>query len=279
VLKTRILTAICLISVLFGVIFFMPPIALVWTSGLFFSVAAWEWANLSGISSQYRRVAYAFGLGCVALLLAWYTDLEAIAGLTVILSVACVWWLACFLMVLRYPASAFLLKTSFARLIMGGLSLVPAWLSLVYLSRMQDGAWVMLFLVFTVAAADVGAYFAGKAFGRRKLAPKVSPGKTWEGVAGGLLLVSIAGLVGNYLFSYYLGEPLMNSWVSLLLLVIPCAISSVVGDLFESMTKRYRGIKDSGQLLPGHGGVMDRIDGLVAATPIFTFTTILNQWQ
>lgn len=273
-LKTRFLTALCLTLTVVGVIFFMPPIAWVLASGLFFSVAAWEWANLSGLTSQVQRVAYTLALGVLALLFMW-----ADTGLKEILTVACVWWIACFFMVLRYPASSFLLTARYSRLIMGGISLVPAWLSLIYLSSLQNGSWIMLFVVFIVAAADIGAYFAGKAFGKRKLAPRVSPGKTWEGVFGGLVFVSVAGLVGNFLFSNYLGQPLMSSWASLLLLVIPCAISSVVGDLFESMVKRFRGIKDSSQLLPGHGGVMDRIDGLVAATPIFTFTAILTQWQ
>jgi phosphatidate cytidylyltransferase len=121
--------------------------------------------------------------------------------------------------------------------------------------------------VLLVAAADIGAYFAGRRFGRRKLAPTVSPGKSWEGVVGGLAAVSLLAAIFALLRDV--------SLVLVLALALPAALASVVGDLLESMLKRFRGIKDSGSILPGHGGVLDRIDGLVAAVPVFTLAIII----
>jgi phosphatidate cytidylyltransferase len=125
------------------------------------------------------------------------------------------------------------------------------------------GAWRLLFAFALVWAADVGAYFAGRAFGRRKLAPQVSPGKTWEGVLGGLALsLAIAGAAGTWLFRLE-----GAAWLSFLLLAVAVVLLSIVGDLGESLLKRQAGAKDSGTLLPGHGGMLDRVDSLLAALP------------
>ena len=130
---------------------------------------------------------------------------------------------------------------------------------------------MILYVVFAVAAADVGAYFDGKRFGRRRLASQVSPGKNWEGVLGGLLL----GLVCSGVFSILVGfSDYTMQWF--LLVSVAITLASVAGDLFESMLKRAQGIKDSGKVLPGHGGILDRVDGLVAALPIFVFVTLLG---
>src|SRR5690606_33988289 len=137
------------------------------------------------------------------------------------------------------------------RLLMGWFVLIPAWVGCIYLRHTPLGAWLVLMLVLIVAAADVGAYFSGRKFGQRKLAPNVSPGKSWEGVWGGL---SFALLVGTLYYLAFNGQ----DWLSLLVVVAPAALVSVVGDLLESMVKRHRGVKDSGRLLPGHGGIFDR---------------------
>jgi phosphatidate cytidylyltransferase len=146
--------------------------------------------------------------------------------------------------------------------VVGFLVLVPAGLGLVHLVRLlPDGRLLLLYLLVLIAAADVGAYFGGRAFGRRKLAPHVSPGKTWEGFAAGMLASIIIAALGAALFD----QPFWP-WLALCLLV---AVVSVIGDLTESMFKRHVGLKDSGTLLPGHGGVLDRIDSLTAAAPTF----------
>src|SRR5690606_17335644 len=125
----------------------------------------------------------------------------------------------------------------------------------------EHGPAVMLFLLLLVVAADVGAYFAGRRFGRNKLAPRVSPGKTWEGVIGGLLGAALIALAGGAWF----GVPL----VPFVALCVVAVLASIVGDLTESLFKRHAGVKDSGTLLPGHGGVLDRVDSVTAAAPVF----------
>ena len=131
---------------------------------------------------------------------------------------------------------------------------------------------MVLMVVLLVAAADIGAYFTGRAIGRRKLAPEVSPGKSWEGVAGGAVFAVLLAVTFNIILRG-------DAWLSLFIIVVPTALFSVVGDLLESMVKRYRGVKDSSHLLPGHGGVLDRIDGLVAAAPVFALAFMSSHWR
>jgi phosphatidate cytidylyltransferase len=140
------------------------------------------------------------------------------------------------------------------------------WLGLVWLKSEESADLLLTWLMLLVWGADIGAYFAGRAFGRRKLAPNVSPGKTWAGVYGGMLTSVIISLVIAY---FYLPEHSLKGWIWLLVLSSAVIAVSVMGDLFESLLKRNRGIKDSSSLLPGHGGVLDRIDSLCAATPMF----------
>ena len=171
-----------------------------------------------------------------------------------------------------YPGSVVFWRAQIIRLILGVLVLVPTAIALIYLRDMSQGYWLVMAIVLLVASADVGAYFAGRAFGKHKLAPAVSPGKSWEGVLGGI----IAAVITMNFLLWFLGEP---NFVMATLLAIPTALISVVGDLFESMLKRHRGIKDSGKLLPGHGGILDRIDGLVAAAPMFALVVIGAGWS
>ncbi len=166
--------------------------------------------------------------------------------------------------VISYPRSSALWRESaLARTIAGLLVLVPAWAALVVLhSRFDHGYFVLL--AFIIWGADTGAYFAGRAFGKRKLAPNVSPGKSWEGVIGGLLVALLAALVATYWLTPLGGYP------AFFLLVLLTVFISVLGDLSESLFKRVMKLKDSGGILPGHGGVLDRIDSLTAAGPLFT---------
>ena len=157
--------------------------------------------------------------------------------------------------------------------LMGLLVLVPAWLAAVFLLSYAHGKAMLVFMVILVAGADIGAYFAGRRFGHNKLAPKVSPGKTWEGVMGGqLAVISLAVIV-------YLALGLSRITLLAAVAIAVCgAAASVVGDLVESMVKRHCGVKDSGTLLPGHGGLLDRIDGMTAAAPVFSLGLILAGW-
>ncbi len=165
------------------------------------------------------------------------------------------WWALALLWIAVAPASVNRGRAAVA----GLFALVPVWLALVRLHA--QGPQLMLFLLLLVVAADIGAYFAGRALGKHKLAPRVSPGKTWEGVGGGLVAAALMAAFGVWWFS-------MDT-VPFMALCILVAIASVVGDLTESMFKRHAGLKDSGTLLPGHGGVLDRVDSVTAAAPVF----------
>ena len=173
---------------------------------------------------------------------------------------AVIWWVLALLWVILRPRSA----TPFAAAVAGLLALVPAGIALMRMRvDVTDGAQWVVFALILVFTADIGAYFGGRHFGRVKLAPQVSPGKTWEGVFGGLLFAGLFALCGSAWFH----QPVL-AFVPLCLAAVAF---SIVGDLTESMLKRFAGLKDSGTLLPGHGGLMDRIDSITAAAPVLYF--------
>lgn len=271
-LKQRVLTASILALVFLGVLFFAPALVFDVFISCVFAVGAWEWANLSGVQHSLGRIAYGVLVAAVSFLLLLFSDwLNNEAVLQSILIAACGWWALSLLWIQSYPASAVIWGGTPVRMLIGILVISPAWLASVYLRSLPEGAWLVLVVVMLVATADIGAYFTGKTFGKRKLAPAVSPGKSWEGVWGGAFMVMCLALIANV----FLG----TSWLALLCVVVPTALVSVVGDLLESMVKRHRGIKDSSQILPGHGGVMDRIDGLTAAAPVFALASMLSHWH
>ncbi|WP_372966229.1 phosphatidate cytidylyltransferase [Marinobacter sp.] len=274
-LKTRIITALIMAPIAIGGIFFLPPFEFALFTGAMIALGAWEWANMSGIEGQPGRVSYAIG---VAVLMALISQLDVPS--VAVLWLAFAWWLVCFWLVSRYPAGSESWGAVPVRAIMGLFVLLPAWVGLNHLrtgavqfGEVSDSLLVILYIFLMVWVADIGAYFAGKAFGKAKLAPKVSPGKSWAGVWGGFVAVGILALVASYLAE-------ANTQQTMLLLVASLftGLVSVLGDLLESMLKRFRGIKDSSQLLPGHGGIMDRIDSLTAAIPVFALIITLLGW-
>jgi phosphatidate cytidylyltransferase len=245
-----------LCAVVCGVLFWLPPIATLALIFVAFLLGAWEWSAFFARDRRSLRAAFValVGLGIMA---AWQAS-EVHADFVLLLVAAVVWWLASLLWIARGPGR---LGTVFVA-VAGLAALVPAAVALGRLRLFEpQGAWLLLFSLAVIMAADVGAYFAGHRWGRRKLAPRVSPGKTWEGVIGGLALSALVAWGGAVL----LGWPAF--------IVIPLALGaaafSVVGDLMESLLKRHSGLKDSGQILPGHGGVLDRIDSLTAGVPMF----------
>lgn len=271
-LKERVITASALALVFLGVLFFLPAMVFGVFISVVFAIGAWEWANLSGLQSQLTRILYSAALVLVLLLTLWLSDWLADVNLVrSVLLAAGGWWAFSLLWLQGYPSSALMWGSTAARLLMGVAVIIPAWLASLYLRFLPDGAWLVLAVVLLVATADIGAYFTGRAFGRRKLAPSVSPGKSWEGVWGGAAMVMLLAMLANVF--------LATAWLPLLLVVVPTALVSVVGDLVESMVKRHRGMKDSSQILPGHGGIMDRIDGLTAAVPVFVLMSMITHWQ
>lgn len=250
-LKTRFFTAVAALIIVAVVLFVLPPLYAEFIIGLLVLAGAWEWSGLIDRDRTGLRVAYTAILGvCLALA---HTATAGQAAL--IMQAACVWWFVAFLWALRFPTPI----PAAIRWLCGLLVLVPLFVALYTLLRM--GVEYLIVVLFIVWFADGGAYFAGKAFGRVKLAPAISPGKTWEGVVGGLVLVGLLAV----------GIGLWRGLDIAVLLPFFLAVAaiSIIGDLTVSMFKRTAGVKDSGSLFPGHGGVLDRVDSVAAASPLF----------
>ncbi|MBS0366573.1 MAG: phosphatidate cytidylyltransferase [Proteobacteria bacterium] len=253
-LRQRVLTAVIAAVALLLVLFCLPAVAMVAVVTALVLAGAWEWAGFAGLRGLTARGAY---VGAIALLLWAFWQGFAGPRLPLMLSAAVAWWLAALAWVAVAPRRVTPLSAALA----GAAALVPAWLVLVYLRlRVPHGIQWLLFTLLLVWLADIGAYFAGHRFGRVRLAPQVSPGKTWEGVLGAALITVPVAVAGGAWF----GLPLRF----FLPLCLAAVAFSIVGDLTESMLKRYAGLKDSGSLFPGHGGVMDRIDSITAAAPV-----------
>jgi len=274
VLKQRVITGLVMATAVILAIVYLPVSGLMLLLAIVMLIASWEWANLSGFTSYPTQFCY---LLFVALLLALLVHFGGLLSITTdwlplrdVIGAGCLWWAVALLWVKSYPASAVLWRSRWVRGLMGLFTLIPAWLALVYLRSYEAGQALILILVAFVASADIGAYFSGKRWGKAKLAPNVSPGKSWAGFWGGLVASNIFAVA----VWYACGQPLLE--LAELLSIAPIvAVVSVLGDLLESMVKRQRGIKDSGKILPGHGGVLDRIDSLTAAAPVFALSLML----
>ena len=265
-LKQRVLTALVLAPLMIAGIFFLSPTYFPYFIMLIVALASWEWAKLSGFASNIVRVGYA-----VAIVLFGYMTLrygDDVQSLNWTLRLAIIWWVIALICVLTFPKAKILWNSKIARLVIGVFVIVPMWIGLVMLKEMPEGNYYLVWLMFMVWGADSGAYFAGRHFGKTKLAEKVSPKKTWEGVYGGMLTAMIFSIIAAVSL-FDIGNYSVLDWVLLFVMSAVVVFISVVGDLFESLLKRHENIKDSSQLLPGHGGVMDRVDSLVAAVPFF----------
>ncbi len=271
-LKQRVLTALFLAPCVLGSIYFLSTTAVAVILGLIILIGAWEWVGLSGFDSIQIKVAY---ISVMAILMIFCYPLITTSLLIIFLSIACLWWFFCLLVIISSQMKEVLpSQNKHLFLLIGLLILIPSWMSLLYLHGHPSlGSEWVLFLLVLIWTADIGAYFAGRTLGRRKLADKISPGKSWEGVIGGLVAVLIMSLL---LLPYLISTEEIPTILILLCLIT--VMFSVLGDLAESVVKRIAGKKDSGHILPGHGGVMDRIDSLTAASPIFTTGIILSAY-
>lgn len=261
-LKQRLLTAAVLIPAFILAVLWLPQTAFAIFIGAIVILGAWEWAGLARLEGAKRRM-YTAGMAAALLAIAFIPTAW-------VLGIAGVWWTFALLRMRHVDAQHEAVPRRARTALAGVLVLLPAWYAIVALHAAPDGPQYVLFLVALIATADSAAYFAGRRWGRRKLAPHVSPGKTWEGLTGALAGAAVLGAAGAAL----LEGPARGNWMLLPWCVVT-VIYSVVGDLIESLYKRRAGVKDSGRLLPGHGGVLDRIDSLTAAAPVFLLGVIL----
>lgn len=276
--KQRVITALILAPLMIGGIFFLPIEQFAYFIGFIITVAAWEWANLSGYTSPAIRFVYA-GLVAAAVFVTAYFINSYPELHSVILAVGAFWWLiACFL-VMQYPKKVSLWQAKPVRALLGFFVLIPMWVGFMTLKSQEHSSLIIVYVMLLIWGADTGAYFAGKAWGKAKLAPNVSPGKSWAGFWGGLATTGLIAIVFSLSVNKWLSPMSVDDFTLLAIITFITAIISVMGDLVESMMKRHRGIKDSSQLLPGHGGVLDRIDSMASAVPVFAFFMLLFGFQ
>jgi len=266
-LAQRIATAAVLVPLIVAGIIWLPTGWVTLIFVLLLAIGAWEWARFPGGVSVTARGLFTSLYALCALAFVWPGN-GFIGGGPVaawLLGLACVWWLGCVYWLLRFPAGW---DRSMGRRDIGTASgllvLCAAAIAVRSIHDYDHGHWLLLMLLMLVWGADTGAYCAGRTLGRHRLAPAISPGKTIEGAVGGIVAALVVATIGAVLLGYDGGR-----LVAFVLLGCWIAVVSIVGDLTLSMYKRYAGLKDTGGLFPGHGGVLDRVDSLLAAAPWF----------
>ncbi|WP_159821041.1 phosphatidate cytidylyltransferase [Colwellia sp. 20A7] len=287
-LKQRIITALILAPAAIAAIFYLPLIYFAILLLVIIGIGAWEWGPFMGFDTTTRRVGF---VGTTLFLIAgiwtsvslndlWLNSGQLHSYALAVLWLAIAWWIFSAFLMFSYPnASSFWSKHRSVRGVFGWLTLVPTWLAFMVI-RTNDyqvdtyhGAQLLMFLLLMVWSADIGAYFVGKAFGKTKLMPNVSPGKTFEGFLGGIASACILVAITAYILAWN-----QEQVITVLLVTVLITTVSVLGDLNESMFKRQAGVKDSGSILPGHGGILDRIDSLTATAPVFALCYVLFGW-
>ena len=269
-LPRRMATAVVAIPVVIVAVVALPAAGVALVLAVVALGASREWSR---IAAPGAGAGYGFALVVAgSMLLSWLAASHWLGWLRVLCAVALAWWCVALVWVIRFERGrdAVALDGVVARGLAGWFIIVPAWAGLVYLLHARDehGPWPVLLVLLIVWAADIGAYFTGRRFGSRRLAATTSPGKSIEGVAGGMAAVAVLGTIAGL----WLGLP-AGLAVAFTVMCIVVAAFSVLGDLMESLVKRRGGVKDSGNVLPGHGGILDRIDSLTAAVPAFAIGT------
>ncbi|MBT3985943.1 MAG: phosphatidate cytidylyltransferase [Gammaproteobacteria bacterium] len=280
-LLQRIITALVLLFAFVAITIFLSAFQFSVLLALLGLIAAWEWAGFIGLTGVSGKLPYLATLAAMELGIFFLLGInpEALSldelRVSMLLILGLIFWVLSLFMLVGFPDNKSLWNDESKIAVMGIFALLPTWVGLLTLKYLDPTGHYLLALVILVAAVDVGAYFVGVNFGSKKLAPNLSPKKSWEGVWGGLAVCMLVGVGFIWGLHTYV-EPLTIFQIGLLLLLmILLCFFSVIGDLVESMLKRNQGIKDSGAILPGHGGMLDRIDGLMAATPAFVLTLML----
>lgn len=273
-LKSRVITAAILLALLLAALFALPPA--VWAALIVAMVmqGTVEWSRLSGLSGGKANAYWGLTLLLMLGLLladAGTTETQRLYLHLAVYAVSALLWL---IIVPTWLMAGWKVRQPLLMALTGWAVLVPTGLAMLDLRAANPEPWILLFVMGLVWVADIAAYFAGRRFGKNKLAPSISPGKTWEGVAGALLGVSAyVALVWSYSPYFFYREVLpvllLASWWWVGL--------AVIGDLFESAIKRQAGVKDSGALLPGHGGLLDRIDALTSTLPLAALAMLLQK--
>lgn len=268
--RTRVIAAAIMAPAAIAAVLWLPAPILAGFLAALMMIGLWEWTLLAGLHDRLPRVGYLAANAFLMAALVWGAG-RGLFTLKLVSVLGAVWWLLALVWLAKFD---FAFKDSSlsraVKLIAGSLSVIPAWAAICWLQASQPlGPRWALFALIIVWIADSGAYFIGVRFGKRKLASRISPGKSWEGMWGGLFFALLLAMPAI---------PLLGlGWASLpsvLLLTLLTALFSVVGDLFESLFKRHAGIKDSSDLIPGHGGILDRLDSIFAALPVFVAAKI-----
>ena len=265
----RTLTALVLAPLVILLILLSSTAVFALIAAAAFLLALWEWLQLSGLQQAAWRAVW---LLLAALLFGGLWWLHASAWTPLLLLAGVAWWLLACVWLRHFAFAAAPTRENLALKLLAGLFvLFPAWVALVSIhGSLANGRWWTLLALVIVWVADIGAYFSGRTFGGRKLAPQISPGKTWAGAYGALVAGVLVTLLGGWLLGVRGGQLL-----ALVLLAAVTVSASIVGDLFESLMKRHAQVKDSGTLVPGHGGLLDRLDSVFAALPVFAAGLLL----
>lgn len=254
-LRKRIITALFLLVFFLLAVFYLPNNIFASLMAVIILIGAWEWAGLLNLSRQltFGYVFTTLSLMLVSLLIpSFYLYIASV-----------IWWIVALLFIIKFPKWTPWAHAPILWLV-GWVTLIPAWIACVNLQSLSGGSEMLVFAFVIVWGGDTGAYFSGRRWGKKKLAAEVSPGKTVEGFLGGMLTVFLLSFIWMIFFDNSISRFFSNIY-----LVLLTFLASVVGDLLESMIKRWSGKKDSSHILPGHGGVLDRIDGVCSALPVF----------
>lgn len=262
--RTRIRSALWMIPLAILAILFLPTPYLAALMAVLLLAGLYEWAALSPIADKTHKLMYLLFNALIITVIAWLDDAGHTA-LKLTTLIGGIFWIYAALWLWRFNFARDITRQNTAiKLLAGSLACIPAWTALVWLHGSPQGPAWTLAAVGLIAAADSGAYLFGVNFGKRKLAPNISPGKSWEGFWGGLLCTVLLALACMPYFTEG-----WHAWAAFALLGLLTGIFSVIGDLFESLMKRHAQIKDSSSLIPGHGGLLDRLDSIVSGLTVF----------
>ena len=263
----RVATALIMVPIIVWLILDTSAYFFAVVSALFYLGAAWEWAALIGVKTKVNRFAYMMSMLAALPIVRFIPD-------NYVLWIGVIWWLWVIFILYHYVKTQNQQQMLFTNMMIGFLVILPCWVGLNSLRSGSHGAEFLLLFFFLLWSVDSGAYWFGTKFGKRKLASRLSPRKTIVGVVGGFLFMLVFLVLGIWIL--YIPR---SRWLALLIIAVIMNIFSIIGDLFASMLKRKANVKDSGNIMPGHGGFLDRMDSALAAAPVFALALSLVNLQ